>query len=43
MTNCKDAKCSRKHGPEVDLSSKIPVTKTPFIYSKTEELVWKWK
>ncbi|OQE59007.1 hypothetical protein PENNAL_c0343G06952, partial [Penicillium nalgiovense] len=27
----------------VDRSSKIPVTKAPFIYSKTEELVWKWE
>ena len=25
------------------LSSKVPVTKAPFIYSKTEELVWKWE
>ncbi|CAG7976290.1 unnamed protein product, partial [Penicillium salamii] len=31
------------HVPQVDRSSKIPVTKAPFIYSKTEELVWKWE
>jgi hypothetical protein len=43
MTICKGAKCSRKHVAEVDRSSKIPVTKAPFIYSKTEELVWKWE
>jgi hypothetical protein len=40
---CKDAKCSRKQIPHVDRSSKIPVAKAPFIYSKTEELVWKWE
>ncbi|KAJ5202958.1 hypothetical protein N7449_005037 [Penicillium cf. viridicatum] len=40
MTICKDAEGSRKH---IDRSSKIAVTKTPFIYSKTEELVWKWE
>jgi hypothetical protein len=43
MTICKDAEQSRKHVPHADLSSKVPVTKAPFIYSKTEELVWKWE
>ncbi|KAJ5244676.1 hypothetical protein N7489_004772 [Penicillium chrysogenum] len=40
---CKYAERSRQHIPRVGLSSKNPVTKAPFIYSKTEELVWKWE
>ena len=43
MAICKDAEESRKHVPHADLSSKVPVTKAPFIYSKTEELVGKWE
>ncbi|KAJ5277519.1 hypothetical protein N7524_003672 [Penicillium chrysogenum] len=40
---CKYAERSREHISRVGLSSKNPVTKAPFIYSKTEELVWKWE
>jgi hypothetical protein len=43
MTMCKYAERSREHISRVGLSSKNPVTKAPFIYSKTEELVWKWE
>ncbi|CAG7970223.1 unnamed protein product [Penicillium salamii] len=32
-----------KHIRHVDRSSRIPVIKAPLIYSKTEELVWKWE
>jgi hypothetical protein len=44
MAMCKYAERSREHISRVGLlSSKIPVTRAPFIYSKTEELVWKWE
>jgi hypothetical protein len=43
MAMCKYAERSRQHISRVGLSSKSPVTKAPFIYSKTEELVWKWE
>ncbi|CAG8136641.1 unnamed protein product [Penicillium nalgiovense] len=36
-------RANRQHISRVGLSSKSPVTKAPFIYSKTEELVWKWE
>ncbi|KAJ5340404.1 hypothetical protein N7541_009528 [Penicillium brevicompactum] len=39
----KGAKWSRKQVRHLDRSSKTPVIKSPFIYSKTEELVWKWE
>jgi hypothetical protein len=43
MAMYKYAERSRQHIPRVGLSSKDPVTKAPFIYSKSEELVWKWE
>ncbi|CAG7966197.1 unnamed protein product [Penicillium salamii] len=36
-------RAKENHVPHVDRSSIIPVAKVPFIYSKTEELVWKWE
>ena len=43
MAICEDTEqSSRKHVPHADHFSKVPVTKAPYIYSKTEELVWKW-
>lgn len=39
----KGAKCSRKQVRHLDRFSKTPAIKAPFIYSKTEELVWKWE